>query len=60
VIGDSGNAGSIGLHRALGFEPVGTVRGLGYKFGRWVDVVWMRKALNGGDLTRPEAPGLAL
>lgn len=45
VIGDSKNAGSIGLHRAFGFEPVGTFRNVGYKLGRWVDVVLMQFTL---------------
>ena len=54
VIGDSANAGSIGLHKAMGFEPAGVTRGLGFKFGRWVDVVWMQRALNGGDGTLPD------
>lgn len=60
VIGDSGNAGSIGLHRALGFEPAGVGRNVGFKHGRWVDIVWMQKALNGGSAGIPDAPGLAL
>ena len=45
VIGDSGNAASIGLHAALGFEQVGVLRRAGFKFGRWLDVVWMQKSL---------------
>jgi phosphinothricin acetyltransferase len=45
VIGDSANAGSIGLHAALGFESVGVFKNIGYKFGRWVDVVLMQRAL---------------
>ena len=60
VIGDSGNAGSIGLHRSLGFEPAGICRSVGFKHGRWVDTVWMQKPLNGGDSRAPDAPGLAL
>ena len=60
VIGDSGNAASIGLHRALGFEPAGVGKGFGYKHGRWVDIVWMQKTLNGGETTAPDAPGLSL
>ena len=60
VIGDSGNAGSIGLHRSLGFEPAGICRSVGFKHGRWVDTVWMQKALNTGDTTDPDAPGLVL
>ena len=49
VIGDSGNVASIGVHRALGFEHVGTLKSAGWKFGRWVDVVMMQKALGQGD-----------
>jgi phosphinothricin acetyltransferase len=45
VIGDSENAGSIGVHASLGFAPVGTMRKVGYKFERWLDVVTMQKAL---------------
>lgn len=57
VIGDSGNAASIGLHRALGFEQKGVGRGFGYKHGRWVDIVFMQKPLNGGDTRPPQAHG---
>ena len=60
VIGDSGNAGSIGLHRSLGFTHQGVGRSFGFKHGRWVDIVWMQKALNGGDGTEPDTPGITL
>jgi phosphinothricin acetyltransferase len=60
VIGDSGNAGSIGLHRALGFTDAGVLPAVGYKHGRWVDVVLMSLALNGGQTSAPDAPGLTL
>ena len=60
VIGDSANAGSIGLHRAMGFAPVGTFSAIGHKHGRWVDVVMMQRALNAGAATAPDAAGLAL
>ena len=53
VIGDSGNAGSIGLHAAQGFTPIGTVRSCGWKFNRWLDVVLMEKPLGAGDHTAP-------
>ncbi len=53
VIGDSANAGSIGVHRALGFEPVGIVQSCGWKFGRWLDIVLMQKTLGAGDSTPP-------
>jgi phosphinothricin acetyltransferase len=45
VIGDSANTASIGLHAKLGFQPVGTLRAVGFKFGRWVDTVLMQRAL---------------
>lgn len=60
VIGDSGNAGSIGLHTSLGFTRAGMGQGVGFKKGRWVDIVFMQKALNGGDARPPDAAGLAL
>lgn len=60
VIGDSGNAASIGLHRALGFQHAGVGKGFGFKHGRWVDIVWMQKPLNGGESTEPTTPGLSL
>jgi phosphinothricin acetyltransferase len=60
VIGDSGNAASIGLHRALGFEDAGVGRSFGFKHGRWVDIVFMQKPLNGGDTRPPDAPGIRL
>lgn len=54
VIGDSGNAASIGVHRSAGFAPVGVLKSCGWKFGRWLDVVLMDKALGDGDATPPE------
>lgn len=60
VIGDSQNAGSIGLHASLGFQPSGVGKSFGYKHGRWVDIVFMQKSLNGGDERAPDAPGLQL
>ena len=53
VIGDSGNAASIAVHAACGFLRVGTLRSVGFKFGRWVDSVYMQKPLGPGDATRP-------
>lgn len=60
VIGDSGNEGSIGLHRALGYELQGTMPAVGYKHGRWVDIVFMQRPLNGGSGSAPDAAGLDL
>ncbi len=47
VIGDSENVGSIGVHASLGFQRVGTLRDVGFKFGRWIDVVIMQRHLGG-------------
>lgn len=55
VIGDSANQSSIALHRAMGFRQEGVLRGVGLKFGRWVDVVMMHRVL--GDDTRPLPDG---
>ena len=54
VIGDSNNAGSVGVHRSLGFTPVGMFKSCGWKFGKWLDIVLMEKSLGEGDSTPPE------
>jgi L-amino acid N-acyltransferase YncA len=53
VIGDSANAGSIGVHSRCGFEMIGTHRDVGFKFGRWLDTVMMQRALGDGATTLP-------
>jgi L-amino acid N-acyltransferase YncA len=53
VIGDSGNQASIRLHERLGFTPVGTLHAVGWKQGRWLDVVIMQRALGLGDTIGP-------
>ena len=53
VIGDSANAGSIKLHASLGFVRAGVLRSTGFKFGRWVDSIYMQLPLGAGDGTRP-------
>lgn len=53
VIGDSANAGSIGLHAALGFAHIGTLRSTGWKFDRWLDTVFMQRSLGFGDAAAP-------
>lgn len=54
VIGDSANQGSIGLHRSLGFRQEGVLRGVGFKFDRWVDVVIMHRELHGDHRPLPD------
>jgi phosphinothricin acetyltransferase len=60
VIGGSDNDASIGLHRALGFELKAVMPAVGFKHGRWVDIVWMQKPLNAGATERPSGAGLDL
>ena len=43
------NDASIGLHRALGFEAVGTYRRVGWKHSRWHDVAWYQRSLGEDD-----------
>ncbi len=56
VIGDSANAGSIGVHRKCGFQMIGTHPNVGFKFGRWLDTVMMQRALGEGAGTLPAPP----
>ena len=56
VIGDAANAGSIGVHRALGFEHTGVLKASGWKFDRWLDVILMQKALGMGAGSDPVEP----
>ena len=53
VIGDSANAGSIGVHTKCGFQMIGTHPHVGLKFGRWLDTVMMQRALGDGGSTLP-------
>lgn len=56
VIGDSENVGSVGVHTSLGFRRVALLRSVGFKFGRWIDVVLMQRALGRGDSDAPDPP----
>jgi phosphinothricin acetyltransferase len=53
VIGDSANAGSVGVHTRCGFQMIGTHPNVGLKFGRWLDTVMMQIALGEGAATVP-------
>ncbi|MEV4311212.1 N-acetyltransferase family protein [Actinocrispum sp. NPDC049592] len=39
------NDASVALHRALGFEPVGTYRNIGWKHNAWHDVAWAQREI---------------
>jgi len=45
--------GSPALHRSVGFEPVGTLRAVGFKHGEWRDTLLMQRALGDGSATLP-------
>lgn len=49
---DAENAGSIALHRRLGFEDAGVMREVGFKFGRWLDLALMTRKLAGDPAQR--------
>jgi L-amino acid N-acyltransferase YncA len=51
------NEASVGLHRAVGFEAVGTYRDIGWKAGAWRDVSWWQLRLAADDGGRPPEPG---
>jgi phosphinothricin acetyltransferase len=54
VIGDSTlQAASINLHAAAGFRLIGTLDAVGYKHGRWLDSVYMQRALGAGGAAPP-------
>jgi L-amino acid N-acyltransferase YncA len=51
---DAANNPSIGLHVSCGFQQVGYLPSIGYKFGHWTDVVMMQRSLGSGATTMPE------
>ncbi len=53
VIGDSANLGSIGVHKACGFQSVGVLANCGWKFERWLDVVLMDRVIGLGSTQAP-------
>jgi L-amino acid N-acyltransferase YncA len=55
VIGDSENWASIRLHEKFGFQRVGLLPAVGFKFGRWVDSVLMQRTLGCGSSDSPES-----
>jgi len=53
VVGDSANLSSIRLHEKLGFSQAGRIPSVGFKFGRWIDIVILQRPLGQGDRTLP-------
>lgn len=56
IIGDSQNRQSIEFHEKMGFEHVGKVRDIGFKFGRWMDQIILQRPLGPGASTPPDRP----
>jgi len=54
VIGDADNKASVALHTGAGFRHVGKLERVGFKFGRWIDVIIMQKKLGEGADTTPK------
>ena len=54
IIGDRANESSIRLHARHGFRDCGTLAAVGFKHGRWVDTVFMQRALGAGESTLPD------
>ncbi|HEY4449977.1 MAG TPA: GNAT family N-acetyltransferase [Solirubrobacteraceae bacterium] len=52
------NDASNGLHRAMGFVPVGAYRRIGWKAGAWHDVLWFQLDLRPGEAGPPQEPDL--
>jgi L-amino acid N-acyltransferase YncA len=55
VIGGRETLASIRLHEALGFAHVAVCEAVGFKFGRWIDIVLMQRALGAGAQTAPDS-----
>ena len=54
VVGDSENIMSIDFHKKMGFQQVGIIKSIGYKFDRWMDSVLLQLQLGDGDKTLPD------
>jgi phosphinothricin acetyltransferase len=50
------NPASVGLHEAMGFTRVGVFSGIGFKFGKWHDVLWLELQLREDSAPAPPLP----
>ena len=53
IIGDQTNIASIALHASFGFRRIGTLQSVGFKHGRWLDVVLMQRPLGDANSIPP-------
>lgn len=56
VIGEPANTASVRLHERFGFEHVGTFNGIAWKHERWLDTMFMQRALGNGNTNAPDSP----
>jgi L-amino acid N-acyltransferase YncA len=59
VIGGRETVGSIRLHERLGFAHIGVLPAVGFKFGRWIDIIMMQRELGPGAGTPPDVAATA-
>ena len=59
VIGGRETLGSIRLHERLGFAHMGVLPAVGFKFGRWIDIIMMQRELGPGADTPPDLAAAA-
>ena len=58
AVAGGGEPGSVALHIACGFSHAGRMQSVGRKFGRWLDTIYMQRALGAGDTMPPASePG---
>jgi L-amino acid N-acyltransferase YncA len=53
------NPGTVALHESMGFQRVGVYESVGYKAGRWHDVIWWARDLQAKDGMPQPLVGLA-
>ena len=51
---DAASTGSINFHKKFGFKDGGVVKNVGYKFNKWLDVMFMQLELNDCDSEEPK------
>ena len=53
AVSGGGEPASVGLHQAMGFQITGRMKSVGRKAGRWLDTVYLQRALGAGDGSPP-------
>jgi L-amino acid N-acyltransferase YncA len=59
VIGGRETVGSIRVHERLGFAHMGVLPAVGFKFGRWIDIIMMQRELGPGAGIPPDVAAAA-